>query len=156
MKQNPEIKYHKLATADVKILIQLIEVYEEVFEMKNFRLPGTAYLQSLLAKEHMIFYVALSDGLVVGGLTAHTLPSVYFGSDEIYIYDLAVKTEYQRKGIGRTLVAELKHYCKNLGKKEVFVQADLADEHAIDFYKATGGLPENVIHFSYNLQEDVN
>lgn len=151
MKKNPEIKYHKLATTDLKILIQLIRVYEEVFEMENFTLPGTAYLQSLLAKEHMIFFVAVSDGKVVGGLTAHTLPSVYFESDEIYIYDLAVKAEYQRKGIGRTLVAELKHYCKNLGKKEVFVQADLADEHAIDFYRATGGVPENVIHFSYNL-----
>lgn len=152
MERELQIKYHKLGTTDVKTLIHLIRVYEEVFEMKGFTLPGTSYLQSLLANEHMIFYVALLDGEVIGGLTAHTLPSVYFESNEIYIYDLAVKSEYQRKGIGRTLMDELKYYCKNRGNKEVYVQADLEDQHAIDFYKATGGVPESVIHFSYNLQ----
>jgi aminoglycoside 3-N-acetyltransferase I len=153
MEQQLPIRYHKLTNNDLKKLIQLIRVYEEVFEMKNFSLPGTAHLQSLLAKEQMIFYVALLDNHVIGGLTAHTLPSVYFESNEIYIYDLAVKTEYQRKGIGTQLINELKVYCKSLGNKEIFVQADLDDKYALDFYNATGGTPENVIHFSYDLQK---
>ena len=103
----------------------------------------------MLEKETVIFYAALIDKKVVGGLTAHILPSTYFPSSEIYIYDLAVLTEFQRKGIGRQLISSLKEYCANLRFKEVFVQADLEDQHALDFYQATGSIVENVVHFSY-------
>jgi ribosomal protein S18 acetylase RimI-like enzyme len=147
------ITFRKLSREDLPALTALISVYEEVFEMKNFRIPSARYLQSLLEKEYIIFSVALSGSEVVGGLTAHILPSVYFESGEVYVYDLAVRTEYQRTGIGRTLISELKMYCRNLGSKEIFVQADLEDQHAIDFYRATGGCSEDVIHFSYGLEK---
>ena len=145
-------EYKKLKIEDLGYLTELIKVYEEVFEMKNFTLPTAQYLQSLLEKETVIFYVAVIDKKVVGGLTAHVLPSTYFTSSEVYIYDLAVETEFQRKGIGRHLIKSLKEYCVSLGLKEVFVQADLEDRHAIDFYRATGGIAESVVHFSYKLK----
>jgi ribosomal protein S18 acetylase RimI-like enzyme len=129
-------------------------LYEEVFEMTDFKMPPAAYLQTLLEKEHIIFYVALADEEVIGGLTAYVLNSVYFAAAEIYIYDLAIEKAHQRRGIGTRLIAELKNYCAQLGHKEVFVQADLEDQHAVDFYHKTGGLPENVIHFSYALTNE--
>ena len=147
-----KIEYNRLETGDLKRLTELIRVYEDVFEMENFILPDARYLQSLLEKETVIFYAALIDEKVVGGLTAHVLPSTYFPSSEVYIYDLAVLTEFQRKGIGRRLIESLKEYCANLGMKEVFVQADLVDQHALDFYQATGGIAESVVHFSYALK----
>jgi ribosomal protein S18 acetylase RimI-like enzyme len=150
-KGGSNVTFRKLSYEDLPVLTALIKVYEEVFEMKDFRMPSAGHLQSLLEKEHIIFFVALSGSQVIGGLTAYVLPSVYFESSEVYVYDLAVKTEYQRKGAGRTLIDELKTYCRNLGSKEIFVQADLEDQHAIDFYRATGGISEDVIHFSYGL-----
>jgi ribosomal protein S18 acetylase RimI-like enzyme len=130
----------------------LVRLYAEVFETQSFTMPSAGYLQALLEKEHVMFFTALSGGEVVGGLTAYVLPSVYFEKSEIYIYDLAVATEYQRKGIGRQLINALKEYCKEAGR-EIFVQADIEDQHAIDFYKATGGRSEDVIHFSYDLEK---
>ena len=118
------------------------------------KMPANEYLLELLEDHSIIFYVAIADNLIVGGLTAHLLPSTYFRSAEVYIYDLAVKTLYQRKGIGSRLIASLQEYCKNLGMKEIFVQADVADQYAIDFYAKTGGIPERVIHFSYDLNND--
>jgi ribosomal protein S18 acetylase RimI-like enzyme len=147
-----KIEYKKLETGDLDRLIELIKVYEEVFEMKDFTLPDDRYLQNLLEKESVIFYAATIDKKVVGGLTAHILPSTYFPSSEVYIYDLAVLTEFQRKGIGRQLINSLKEYCAGLRLKEVFVQADLEDRHALDFYRATGGVAESVVHFSYELK----
>ena len=147
-----KIEYKKLEIGDLRCLTELIKVYEEVFEMEDFTLPAAQYLQSLLEKETVIFYVAMIDKRVVGGLTAHVLASTYFSSSEVYIYDLAVQTEFQRKGIGRQLINSLKEYCANLHLKEVFVQADLEDRHAIDFYRATGGIAESVVHFSYALK----
>ena len=145
-------EYKKLEIEDLSRLTELIKVYEETFEMEDFTLPAAQYLQSLLEKETVIFYVAIIDNRVVGGLTAHVLPSTYFPSSEVYIYDLAVRTEFQRKGIGRQLINSLKEYCANLRLKEVFVQADLEDRHALDFYQATGGIAESVVHFSYELK----
>ena len=147
-----KIEYKKLETGDLSRLTELIKVYEKVFEMEDFTLPAAQYLQSLLEKETVIFYVAMIDKKVVGGLTAHVLPSTYFPSSEVYIYDLAVETEFQRKGIGSQLINSLKEYCASLRLKEVFVQADLEDRHAIDFYQATGGVAESVVHFSYELK----
>jgi aminoglycoside 3-N-acetyltransferase I len=147
-----EIEYKKLEIADLDYLTKLIKLYEKVFEMEDFTLPDAEYLQSLLKKETVIFYVATIDKKVVGGLTAHILPSTYFPSSEVYIYDLAVETEFQRKGIGRELINSLKEYCASLRLKEIFVQADLEDRHALDFYRATGGIAESVVHFSYPLK----
>jgi len=149
-----DIKYQKLNSKDLNYLIALIELYGDVFEMSNLIIPNAIYLQKLLTDERIIFVVAISENLVVGGLTAHILPSTYFPSGEVYIYDLAVKTEYQRKGIGRQLIASLKDYCTQLGITEIFVQADLADQHALDFYMATGGTAESVVHFSYPLKNN--
>jgi aminoglycoside 3-N-acetyltransferase I len=144
-------EFYKLTANDLNLLTKQIRLYEEVFEMADFEMPPVEYLQTLLEKEHIIFYVALAGAEMIGGLTAYVLDSVYFAAAEIYIYDLAVKTEYQRTGVGTRLIAELKKYCARLGHKEVFVQADLEDQLAVDFYHKTGGLPENVIHFSYAL-----
>jgi len=141
----------KLIEQDLDRLIALIRLYEDVFEMHNFVMPQSNYLQNLLIDETIIFYTALLNNVVVGGLTAHILPSTYYPSSEVYIYDLAVKTEHQRKGIGKQLIASLKAYCAKQGVKEIFVQADVVDKHALDFYNATGGIAENVIHFSYSL-----
>ena len=143
--------YKKLRQRDITLLSQLIRLYEQAFEMDDFMLPDDEYLQTLLEDEFIIFYVAISDNIVIGGLTAHIIPSVYEPTSEVYIYDLAVNPNYQRQGIGTHLLAALAQECSTLGYKEIFVQADIEDQHAIEFYRATGGEMTEVVHFSYNL-----
>ena len=148
---NEAVSILKLDSENIKHFIELIRVFEDVFEMKNFVMPDAEYLLQLLKKDIFHVFVASSNNKVVGGLTAYMLPAYYLKSPSIYIYDLAVKTEFQRKGIGTMLISNINTYCKSIGVEEVFVQADLEDGHAIDFYKSTGGLAENVIHFTYPL-----
>jgi aminoglycoside 3-N-acetyltransferase I len=145
------IEYKKLNGNDMKYLTGLLKLFEEVFEIKNYTIPSAVYLQTLLSNNNIIFYIAVCNHEVVGGLTAHILASTYFEASEVYLYDLAVKTIFQRKGIGRRLLQSLEAFCKTLQIKEIFVQADKEDLHAIKFYHATSGVPENVIHFSYDL-----
>ncbi|WP_285058503.1 GNAT family N-acetyltransferase [Pedobacter ginsengisoli] len=147
-----EIICHKLGATESAALKQLVQLYASVFEMEDFKIPDNDYLQSLLEKESISFFVATdASGQVLGGLTAYMLPSVYYTACEVYIYDLAVDQQWQRKGIGRKLIDSLKQFCKGLGCRYIFVQADLEDQHAIDFYHATGGLREEVVHFDYRL-----
>ncbi|MDQ2719424.1 MAG: GNAT family N-acetyltransferase [Bacteroidota bacterium] len=145
------ITYKKLSQADITKLTELINIYADVFDTENFSIPNKEYLQTLLDKENIVFCVALLDNLVIGGLTAYILPSVYYPSSQVYIYDLAIKQNMQRQGIGKKLILFLKNYCTEFGHKEIYVQADIEDQNAIDFYKATGGHSEKVIHFTYDL-----
>jgi ribosomal protein S18 acetylase RimI-like enzyme len=120
--------------------------------MEGFKMPSEKYLQQLLGKEDFFVFVALLHEEVVGGLTAYTLAQYYSERPLVYIYDLAVKSQYQRQGIGKMLMAGITNYCKEIGVEEVFVQADQVDQHAIEFYHTTGGIAEQVVHFNYPLQ----
>jgi ribosomal protein S18 acetylase RimI-like enzyme len=141
----------KLSNLDSRDFIALLRVFEEAFEMEDFIVPDEKYLQSILSKSDFMVFVISSASQIIGGLTAYHLHSYYEQSSEIYIYDLAIKPEYQRKGYGKILIDYLKKYCKTNGIEEIFVQADLEDAHAIDFYHTTGGKAADVIHFSYPI-----
>jgi aminoglycoside 3-N-acetyltransferase I len=148
------IQIRKLSHKDLGQFIDLIRVFEDVFEMENLAMPDKEYLQHLLESDDFFVFVALLENQIVGGLTSYTLHQYYSKSPLVYIYDLAVKTEYQRRGIGKLLISGILSYCKEIGVEEVFVQADLEDGYAVDFYHSTGGTAEQVVHFNYPLKSD--
>jgi len=90
----------------------------------------------------------------VGGLTGYRLDPYYSEKPLAYIYDLAVKKERQRQGIGKKLIEEVTQYFANEGFEEVFVQADKEDDYALDFYRSTVPTEEeDVSHFYYRIPE---
>jgi len=141
-----------LGKEDLAEFIHLINVFEEVFEMKNFQLPPAGHLQQLLSRDDFAVIVATQGNEVIGGLTVYTWQQYYAVKPLAYIYDLAVLTRCQRQGIGRLLIAfTLDHYRKS-GYEEVFVQADRIDDYALDFYRKTNPTAEeDVAHFYYRL-----
>jgi aminoglycoside 3-N-acetyltransferase I len=148
-----KIQFQKLAKEELDKFIQLIVVFEDVFEMKDFKMPASEHLKELLQRDDFFVFVALNEKHeVVGGLTAYVLPQYYSVKTLAYIFDLAVKTDFQRRGIGKGLIDAINVYCKDAGMDEVFVQADKADGYALDFYRSTNPTrEESVIHFSYTL-----
>lgn len=110
--------------------------------------PTDSYLESLLAKPHVIPLVALADNSVAGGLVAYVLDKFEQQRSEIYIYDLAVREEFRRRGIARSLILELKKIAQKLGARVIYVQADKdeADLPARELY-ASLGEREDVFHY---------
>ena len=148
------VQIKKLEPLDLPQFKDLIRLFEDVFEMVNFKLPDDTHLQALLNNKDFYVFVALQQDKVVGGLTAYQLQQYYSKLPLVYVYDLAVKTKYQRQGIGKMLMAGITEYCKNIGVEEVFVQADEVDDYALKFYAATGAMPEKVVHFYYPLNQN--
>ena len=94
-------------------------------------------------------------------------------SSEIFIYDVAVIPAFQRRGIGRRLLLDLRERANAIGVPVAFVAADnedthaaeyLAlefalgvafvaadneDTHALDFYRALGGVSSAVTVFTF-------
>ena len=70
-------------------------------------------------------------------------------STEIFIYDLAVHPDHQRKGVGRGLADFLRRAGRDANHGDVVVPADDEDTHALDFYRAIGGLGTPVTIFTF-------
>jgi 5-formaminoimidazole-4-carboxamide-1-beta-D-ribofuranosyl 5'-monophosphate synthetase len=45
--------------------------------------------------------------------------------------------------------ADIQNYAKKNGFRAVFVAADVEDQHALDFYRAAGGVASDVKHFTF-------
>ena len=71
-------------------------------------------------------------------------------SAEVFIYDVAVRADYQRQGIGRQLVTVLCAAATAAGFGDVFVPADATDGSALDFYRALGGVPAPMTMFTFS------
>ena len=151
MESNNQFVVRQLKTQDLKLFQELMMVFEQVFEMQNFKIPNQDHLQNLLNKPDFIAFVTLSANKVVGGITAYILTSYFVESSDVYILDLAVKEEFQRKGVGKKLMQMLIKHCKRYNMNVMFVQADEEDQHAVNFYHSLGGIARKAINFDYPL-----
>ena len=140
----------RLDREDVPIAKKLFQLFRDVFGQESRANPGEAYLKDLLGKPGFIIYAAMYGDEVAGGLTAYELPMWHSESSEMFLYDIAIRPEYQRIGLGKKLLLALMAYCRQAGIREMFVAADEDDTHALDFYHATGGKAAKVVHFTYN------
>jgi aminoglycoside 3-N-acetyltransferase I len=149
MHASTSLQIRRLRAGDRDLARHLFAVMAEVFEEPGERLSDS-YLDALLGRETFWAIAALSHDEVVGGLTAHTLPMTRTESAEVFIYDVAVRADRQRQGIGRQLVTALRAAASATGFGDVFVPADTADGHALDFYRALGGVPAPVTMFTFS------
>ena len=150
---NERISFTKLKEEDLGLFVQVIKLFEEVFEKEPFQIPDPSHLKRLLSDNDFFVFVAMNDKRVIGALTGYILDQYYSEKPLAYIYDLAVDTGYQRSGLGTKLVAAINDYCRLNGIEEVFVQAEKVDDHALAFYRSTQPTrEEQVVHFSYTSE----
>jgi aminoglycoside 3-N-acetyltransferase I len=71
-------------------------------------------------------------------------------SSELFIYDLAVRPDRQRRGVGRALVAAIRQMAAAEGITTSFVAAADEDTHALSFYRAIGGDGAAVTIFTFD------
>lgn len=139
----------RLRAGDEARAKQLFTLMAGIFDEAPAATLSDAFVVRLLASDDFWVIGAWSGEELVGGITAHTLPMTRSESFEIFVYDIAVRSEYQRRGVGRLLMTELRVRAAALGIPTLFVAADDEDEHALDFYRALGGKAAPVTMFSF-------
>ena len=142
------IRTQRLTTSDHETARALFALMEEVFENEHPPLSDP-YLARLLAREDLWVIAAFVDDTLAGGITAHVLPMTRSESSELFIYDLAVREDLQRRGVGRALMTRLREDAAAAGIEDSFVPADDEDTHALAFYRAVGGKPSPVTFFTF-------
>ena len=146
-----QIQIKQLSVADLALTQQLFILLQEVFGAEQPIKVSETYIQKLLENPVFVAFAAIVDNEPVGGLTGYISPMYNGEVSELYIYDIAVKPEFQRRGIGKQLIAFAKDYCSKKGMSAMYVQASAEDGHALDFYRSTNANEEKVVHFTYNL-----
>ena len=148
-----EIRAKRLTSSDREEAQRLFTLMAEVFSDDCHPLSGD-YLDQLLSREAFWAIAAFAGDDLIGGVTAHTLPMTKTEAAELLIYDIAVRRDHQRKGVGRHLVAALCEQASRFGIQDVFVPADNDDVHALDFYRALGGEPSPVTLFTFSRRKE--
>lgn len=146
------IEIRKIGAREVAWFESLLNLFNIAFEEER-SLGSTAHLSKILSDDRFIALAAFSGDRVIGGLTAHELPLYFEEGSEILIYDMAVAPRHQRTGVGKRLIQGLKDHCRRAGINEFFVLAHEEDEHALNFYRSTGGRGEKVMNFVYQALE---
>jgi aminoglycoside 3-N-acetyltransferase I len=147
------VTLRRLSSSDVPLLRKLNALFGEAFGDPNTygtEPPSDAYVKGLLAKEHVIVLVAISGEDVVGGLAAYELDKFERMRREVYIYDLAVATNYRRQGIATALIERLRDIAARRAAWVIYVQADYVDAPAIALYEKLG-VREQVFHFDIGV-----
>lgn len=145
------VRTRRLQSGDREVARRLFTMMAEVFDEPRAQL-GDGYLDALLHREDFWAIAAMAEGEVVGGLTAHALPMTRSESVELFIYDVAVRADWQRRGVGRQLVTTLREGAAQSGIPVAFVPAATEDAHALDFYRAIGGEPTPVVLFTFTTK----
>lgn len=148
---SPEYKIVRLLPGQVAQFREMNHMFAEVFgdaTSYTARPPADAYLHDLLQKPHVIALAALNGKILAGGLVAYVLEKFEQERSEVYIYDLAVREKYRRRGIARGLILELRKIAKEIGAWVIYVQADKdeADLPARQLYESLGER-EDVFHY---------
>lgn len=145
-----EIRIRRLVAGDESVAVDLFAMMASVFEEREqVALLDGEYVRTLLARQDFFAVAALRGGEVVGGVTGHVLPMTRSRTAELFIYDLAVRPESQRRGVGRMLLESLRNHAQSQGIATSFVAADNEDTHALSFYRALGGEPAPVTMFTF-------
>ncbi len=141
----------KLNHDDVLEFRDLIEIFRDVFEVEEL-IPDDNHLSTLLTKPDFLVFVVKANQRVLGGLTIYVLNSYHAIKPVAYIYDVAVTPQFQGKGFGKLLIAEVCKYCKASGFADVYVETESDDTDAVGFYRKTKCSSEmNVLQFTYDF-----
>ena len=140
----------RLGRQDIELARPLFTMMADVFEEECAELAD-AYIARLLAREDTWVIAAYDGTAAVGGITAHALPMTRAEASELFIYDLAVRRDHQRRGVGRSMLDYLRRTAAKANIDVVFVAADADDRHAIEFYRAVSGLGMDVRMFTFGV-----
>jgi len=92
-----------------------------------------------LANERNHLLVAFEGDEPVGMLLAHELDRRHGDEQKMFLYEIDVREDRRRRGIGRALMARFGELCRECGYPVAWVLTDDENPTATAFYAACGG-----------------
>ena len=103
----------------------------------------------LLHDERTVFLVAFEEEEPVGFVLAHELPRRHDPPKKLLVYEIDVREDRRRQGIGKALLAELARSARQRGIRHGWVLTDHDNEAALALYQSAGGKPRSVVELDF-------
>jgi GNAT superfamily N-acetyltransferase len=101
-----------------------------------------------LQNERNHLLVAFDKAEPVGMLLAHELDRRHGDEKKMFLYEIDVREDRRRQGVGRALMDRFAELCRERGYPKAWVLTDEGNPPAMAFYAACGGVrepPDNVM-----------
>jgi len=98
--------------------------------------PDRARAREYLANPTVLFWISLDGKIVTGFLQCLVLPIRTGRGREVLLYEIGVRKQYRRQGVGRALMMHMESWMRANDIDEMWVAAD--NPGAEHFYKACG------------------
>ena len=138
----------KIRTFDIEDGDAVEQLWEELFPGGSSHNEPRRVIRDKLAVQKELFFVAEDNGAIIG-----TIMSGYDGHRG-WLYAVAVKPAFQRKGVGRRLVDHAVSALSNLGCPKVNLQVRSTNADVVDFYTAIGFSIEERISMGKRLSDE--
>lgn len=108
----------------------------------------------LLRDERTIFLTAFEAGEPVGFVLAHDLPRRHDPPKKLLVYEIDVREDRRRRGIGGALMRELAKVARERGIRHGWVLTDYDNEAGLALYRSAGGRARDVVELDFDYGED--
>lgn len=127
------LRIERLAEVDDALAAQLNAQFDEgmTWDLEQGRL--------FLRNPDNLLEVAWWEGDLCGFVSAHRLQRFDARRAEVLLYEIGVDERFQRRGVGRALIAEVVRWAEEIGVDEVWVLTNRSNTAAMALYRAAGG-----------------
>lgn len=141
------IDIRPIARGEGALLLPLTHVIADFHQPGSVKATPEDYERAFFA-EHPIVGALLAriDGAVAGAAVWHRSFSTNAGREIMYLEDLAVLPDYQRRGVAQALMKALAQLALERGYPKIYWLAMQWNAGAVQFYKGLGAemQPENI------------
>lgn len=111
---------------------------EAIAELHGRAAVDEAALAAFLADTACYLILAIEGGRVIGSLNGHALRHPHRAAPQFLLYEIDVRPEWRRQGIGRSLVTAFSAAGRAAGACEVWVVTNESTPAAMGLYHACG------------------
>jgi len=123
----------------------VVSLWKEIFSSRYLHNDPELAIETKIKHSKDLFFVAYENNLIVGTVM------VGFDGHRGWIYSLAVKPDFRKKGIGTQLMKEAINKLKSLGCLKVNLQIEEDNSGVVDFYEKIGFSIEDRISMGMKL-----
>ena len=138
----------RLGVGDEEVVIRL--------SLDDGRTPHTVEsARELLVDDTTYYLVAFERDEPIAELLSYALIRRHGDGRMMFVYEIGVREEFRRLGVGRALFDALREHCRGRGIRRAFVITDGSNEPAMAFYASLGATRDHdddlVLGFDWSL-----
>lgn len=138
--------YKKLGLSDLNLVVQM----ENDFR-RDFICEDNARI--FLTNPQCWLVACIDNDKVIGFAYGYNLNRLNNIGNMLYIHEVGVLPEFQRQGIAREILVEIKSLCRSNGICKMFLFTEKSNLPACALYESTGGEPahDDDVSYFFNL-----